>query len=39
LQAAPDEKFGVLGDIDIHATLNSKGIPFKNPVRVMKAAC
>jgi uncharacterized protein (DUF302 family) len=36
LAAAPENKFGVLGDIDIHATLNSKGFPFPHAVRVIE---
>jgi uncharacterized protein (DUF302 family) len=36
LAAAPEHKFGVLGDIDIHATLNGKGFPFPNAVRVIE---
>jgi len=36
LAATIEEKFGVMGDIDIHATLNSKGFDFKHPVRVLE---
>jgi uncharacterized protein (DUF302 family) len=36
LAATPKEKFGVLADLDIHATLNSKGIAFEHPVRVIE---
>ncbi len=36
LAAAAAEQYGVLGDIDIHATLNQKGFPFPHPVRVIE---
>lgn len=34
--AAAEEKFGVLAELDIQATLNGKGFPFPNPVRVLE---
>lgn len=34
--AAAEEKFGVLAELDIQGTLNAKGFPFSDAVRVLE---